>query len=114
MLILGGLIALDKKVLNYISCTLSSFLSINHPTFHSLFAPTRLNDTLKDESHYRKLLTIVYENVKSKIKEDLSTCVFYSFTTDIWSGTSDDFIKLSFYKKVGWLIDENDDSVQEM
>jgi hypothetical protein len=53
-------------------------------------------ENLKDECHYRRILPTVYGMVKARVLEELSSCDTYSFTTDCWSGPTEDFIRYLF------------------
>jgi hypothetical protein len=51
-------------------------------------------EELKDEFHYRKVvLPKAYEAVKFKVIKELAGCDFLSFTTDVWSGPTESFIR---------------------
>ena len=57
----------DKKVINFICATMTSFNCINHITTQSLFNHHNNSTHLKDESHYRKyVLPKVYETLIKK------------------------------------------------
>lgn len=93
-ILLGELNALDKKIIHYIACTNGSFKQINHPTFHALFSANHPLQTIKDEKHYREwVLPRVFERVQKLIMECMEKCNYLSFTSDIWSGPSDSFIR---------------------
>ncbi|KAL3084431.1 hypothetical protein niasHT_035233 [Heterodera trifolii] len=82
---------MDKKVINFVTATNTSFKAIDHPTFHSLLAPQQI----KGESYYRKqILPDVYKQVRKKIKNELEECEWLSFTTDAWSGPTNNFLWL--------------------
>uniref|UniRef100_A0A914HRX4 HAT C-terminal dimerisation domain-containing protein n=1 Tax=Globodera rostochiensis TaxID=31243 RepID=A0A914HRX4_GLORO len=86
-----GLSCTDKRVINYIVCTLTSFCHLNNPTTRAF-----CRDALKDESHYRKnVLPKVYAAVKQKILAKINEFEHLSFTTDIWSGPKDSYISLT-------------------
>uniref|UniRef100_A0A915MYW9 Transposase n=1 Tax=Meloidogyne javanica TaxID=6303 RepID=A0A915MYW9_MELJA len=92
----GDLSALDKKVINYLSCTCTPFNVVDHPTFHSLFPVNHPLEVIKVEKHYRSFaLQSVYECVKNRVKEDLNKCDYLSFTCDVWHGGNESYISLT-------------------
>lgn len=96
------LTALDRQIIHFIICTNSTFYSINHPTFHSLFSSNHSLQKIKDEKHYREwVLPRVYERVKKAISEEIKKYEFLSFTTDIWSSstTNKSFLRFFYFQK---------------
>nr|CAD2206895.1 unnamed protein product [Meloidogyne enterolobii] len=91
--LIGGLSSAEKRVISYVCCNLTSFLSLNHKTTRAVF-----RDKLRDESHYRKtVLPKAYDAVKRKIMLELADSNFLSFTTDIWSGPTESFLSLTVH-----------------
>ncbi|CAK5077428.1 unnamed protein product [Meloidogyne enterolobii] len=100
--LIGGLSSAEKRVISYVCCNLTSFLSLNHKTTRAVF-----RDELRDESHYRfalffklimyyyrkTVLPKAYDAVKRKIMLELADSNFLSFTTDIWSGPTESFLR---------------------
>jgi hypothetical protein len=98
VLIFDNLTALDKRVIHYIACTNTSFRSINHPTFHSLFWTNNSMQKLKDEKHFREwAFPRVYLAVKNCIQAQLDQAEYLNFTSDIWSSktTKHSFIRFN-------------------
>ncbi|KAL3099906.1 hypothetical protein niasHS_001832 [Heterodera schachtii] len=88
----GTLTVMDKKVVNFLVSTNNSFNVVNHPTFQSLVAPQQI----KKEAHYRaEVLPEVYKQVKNKVRDELKECESISFTTDAWSGPTNNFLCLT-------------------
>ncbi|KAL3110314.1 hypothetical protein niasHT_019871 [Heterodera trifolii] len=86
------LTVMDKKVVNFLVSTNSSFKVVDHPTFQSLIAPQQI----KKEAHYRaEVLPEVYKQVKNKVRDELKECESISFTTDAWSGPTNNFLCLT-------------------
>lgn len=81
---------MDKRVINFVCCTLTSFGALNNPTTHA-FA----KEKILDESHYRKkVLPQAYAMMKRRVSDELTNSEMFSFTTDIWSSpTTESFIR---------------------
>ena len=84
----GNIGAHEKKVINFVVSKNLPFNIINDPSFRSICTKS---EDLHDESYYRKVvLSRVFKLVKTKINNELNSCVFMSFTTlgnkEIFSG----------------------------
>ncbi|CAK5047267.1 unnamed protein product [Meloidogyne enterolobii] len=87
----GTMCSFDKKVINFIATTNSSFNIVNHSSFKSLVYPNEP----KSDTFYRNQLSNVYTKVKSKIINELSSSSKISITCDAWSGPTDNFFCLT-------------------
>jgi hypothetical protein len=84
-------------------CNNLSFNIINDPTFHALVKHP--SESIKDESRYRKdVLPKTYKAVRAKVLEDLKECEFLSFSSDAWSGITDNFMRFILSSKIKIII----------
>ncbi|KAI1715007.1 putative zinc finger BED domain-containing protein 4-like [Ditylenchus destructor] len=88
--------SLEKRIVNFVACNLTSFKCINDPTLHALIKFGNTGADIKDESHYRKnALPQIYHVVKQKIISMIKEFEYVSFTTDAWSGPGDSYLSLT-------------------
>jgi hypothetical protein len=110
---------LDKKVLHLIACANLPFSIVDQATFKPLLAvPDRENlkgvifsatvlqaNTVNFTGyhHYADwVLPRMYELVKTKVKEVIDPCQVLSFTSDIWTGPTESFIRFLFEFALAW------------
>ncbi|KAI1700322.1 serpentine type 7TM GPCR chemoreceptor str domain-containing protein [Ditylenchus destructor] len=88
--------SLEKRVVNFVACNLTSFKCINDPTLHALIKYGNPSAEIKDETYYRKTaLPQIYHIVKQKVISMIKEFEYVSFTTDAWSGPSDSYLSLT-------------------
>jgi hypothetical protein len=85
--------------MHFIACDNQPFTVVDSPRFKSICGD---RIALKSDWYYRETaLPQCYEAVKRRIASQFNTVPFISFTSDMWSGPNDDFIRLRmFYMKV--------------
>uniref|UniRef100_A0A915CUY0 Transposase n=1 Tax=Ditylenchus dipsaci TaxID=166011 RepID=A0A915CUY0_9BILA len=84
---------LDKKILNFLASNCLPFSIMEEKSFKNLLS---INDrtSLQGRRHYSDwVLHRFYKEMKNKSKEKLSMITSLSFTTDIWSGPTESFIR---------------------
>uniref|UniRef100_A0A915DUX5 C2H2-type domain-containing protein n=1 Tax=Ditylenchus dipsaci TaxID=166011 RepID=A0A915DUX5_9BILA len=86
---------LDKKILNFLASNCLPFSIVEEKSFKNLLS---INDrtSLQGRRHYSDwVLHRFYKEMKNKSKEKLSMITSLSFTTDIWSGPTESFIRFA-------------------
>jgi hypothetical protein len=85
--------ALDKKVMHYIACTNQAFAIVEAETFKELLSSGD-QANVKGSQHFREwVMPRVYAAVKKEVSRRLTDCSALSFTSDIWSGPTESFIR---------------------
>jgi hypothetical protein len=79
--------------LDFLSKNCLPFSIVEEKTFKNLL-PMNDRDALRGRHHYSDwVLPRYYEETKNMAKAKLNKFLYLSFTTDIWSGPSESFIR---------------------